>query len=490
VLTIRLSDRHPGSAAAVLAVPVDSAATVPADVPIPADLRTELDAFIRDAAFTGQSSAIESLPRPTATPRRVLLVGVGTGDEAGWRQAGAALARAARTEDALAVAMPAGAPIEAIRGLAEGAWLASYTFCLASRPESAANDRDGKLRRITLLVGEATAAAEAALATAATAANATRLARDLTNMPSQEKTPEWFADQVMRVAAGRPGLSVRVLSGEELAAAGFGGLVAVGGGSTRKPRLVELAWAPPEATRHIALIGKGITFDTGGICIKPVEGMKLMRKDMGGAAAVVAATFGAAEMRLPIRLTTLAPLAENMASGSAFRPGDVVRHYGGKTSEVRNTDAEGRVVLADALAYADEVVRPDVVVDVATLTGANAVALGKRTAALYSENDALAAALRAAATAAGEHMWRMPLPDDYVRDIAGELADVANGSNAGAGSVMAALFLREFTGASRSVWAHLDMSAPAWADEADGELTKGATGWGVRTLLRWLSTYD
>jgi leucyl aminopeptidase len=210
---------------------------------------------------------------------------------------------------------------------------------------------------------------------------------------------------------------------------------------------------------------------------------------MGGAAAIIAATFGAAELDLPVRVTALAPLAENSVSGTAFRPGDVVRHYGGRTSEILNTDAEGRLVLADALAYAADRLRPDVLVDLATLTGANAVALGKRTAALYSDNDALAGMLSRAATEAGERAWRMPLYDDYLREIRSEVADIANSSDVGGGSIMAALFLREFTGDSRPVWAHFDMSAPSWSDNADGELVKGATGWGVRTLLRWLASW-
>jgi leucyl aminopeptidase len=238
----------------------------------------------------------------------------------------------------------------------------------------------------------------------------------------------------------------------------------------------------------VVLIGKGITFDTGGICIKPREGMKLMRKDMGGAAAVIAATLGAAGLGLPIRITALAPLAENMVSGTAFRPGDVIRHYGGQTSEITNTDAEGRLVLADALAYAVRQLKPDLVVDLATLTGANAVALGKRTAALYSESDELAEQLAQAASAAGERVWRMPLAEDYVEALGSEVADFANAADGGAGSILAALYLREFVGAARGRWAHLDMSAPSWADSGDGELVKGATGWGVRTLLRWLAS--
>ncbi len=189
-------------------------------------------------------------------------------------------------------------------------------------------------------------------------------------------------------------------------------------------------------------------------------------------------------------MTALAPLAENMVSGSAFRPGDVIRHYGGRTSESNNTDAEGRLVLADALAYAVDRLDPDVIVDLATLTGANAVALGKRTAALYSDNDGLAEALAEAAADAGEQVWRMPLPTDYAR-----LPQQRPGRpeqhrpEGGAGSVMAALYLREFTGPLRDRWAHIDMSAPSWADSDSSELAKGATGWGVRTLLRWLAPF-
>jgi leucyl aminopeptidase len=208
---------------------------------------------------------------------------------------------------------------------------------------------------------------------------------------------------------------------------------------------------------------------------------------MGGAAAIIAATLGAAELKLPVRITALAPLAENMASGSAFRPGDVVRHFGGLTSEILNTDAEGRVVLGDVLAYAAAEFAPDYLIDLATLTGANSVALGKRTGALFTDNDDLAASLDRAATDAGERVWRMPLTDDYLRDIRSDIADLANSSSTGAGAITAALFLREFTGASRATWAHIDMSAPSWAGAADGELAKGATGWGVRTLLHWLS---
>ncbi|MFS8477520.1 MAG: leucyl aminopeptidase [Micromonosporaceae bacterium] len=483
---------------AVLAVPVRAVepAGQPAETGQPAEpcvalgppLSAEISAFLADRRHTGRAGLLEVLPRPLGTPRRLLLVGIGTGSEGDWRAAGAAVARAARQDESVTVALPAGVPPAGLRGLTEGALLAAYRYRLGADAEDAAP----RLCEVVLAVdGLAPAgepgAYEDAVRVARAVAEATILARDLVNTPSATKSPAWLAERMAAAAADRPGLTVSVRGPDDLAAEGFGGVLAVGGGSARAPRLVELSWRPDHAATHVVLVGKGITFDTGGIVIKPREGMKLMRKDMAGAAAVAAAAVGAAALRLPVRVTALAPLAENMVSGSAYRPGDVVRHYGGLTSEIRNTDAEGRLVLADALAYAVDRLAPDVLVDLATLTGANAVALGKRTAALYSDNDELAAALAEAAAAAGERIWRMPLPDDYVPSLASDVADLNNAPD-GAGSVTAALYLREFAGGARDGWAHIDMSAPAWADGPDAELTKGATGWGVRTLLRWLAS--
>ncbi|WP_433083039.1 leucyl aminopeptidase family protein [Dactylosporangium sp. CA-052675] len=445
----------------------------------PADL-AECTAFLGDVEHTGSAGTVHKLPRPGRKPSPLLFAGIGEGDESGWRAAGAALAKQARSEASLRILVPADTPPAAIRALAEGLWLASYRFRLAdAEPDP--------LRRVTVAL-PASDELDAALEQARAVVTATTLARDLTNMPSDRKTPAWFAKQVVKAAAGVPGVTVEVREPAYLREHGFNAILTVGRGAAaeRGPRLVEVSWRPRGAKRHVVLVGKGITFDTGGVCIKPLAGMKLMRKDMGGAAAVVGATLAAAAMRLPVRITALAPLAENALGADSMRPGDVVTHYGGITSEILNTDAEGRLVLGDAMAYAVRRLRPDVMIDLATLTGAQGVALGKRTAAMYSHSDTLAAGLAAAAEACGESVWRMPLSEDYAEEIRGDLTDIINSTDIGAGSLLAALYLREFTGPLRDRWAHFDMSSPAWADSGDGELTKGATGWGVRTLTRWL----
>ncbi|MEU0547609.1 leucyl aminopeptidase family protein [Micromonospora sp. NPDC005979] len=459
-----------------------SAELTPTAVTPPGDTADEAAVLVPAARLSGRAGEISTQLRPGRDPGRLVLLGIGDGGESSWRTAGAALARSVSDETHITIALPAGVTAAAVRGLTEGLLLASYRFRLT-------DDEPRTLDGVDLLVTDP-AAHEDTVATARTTAAMTRLARDLTNTPSSVKNPQWFADQVAAASADLPDLRLTVRGPAELTAEGFGGILAVGGGSASGPRLLEMDWHPANARTHVVLVGKGITFDTGGISIKPVPAMKLMRKDMAGAAAVVAATLGAAAMRLPIRVTTLAPLAENMVSGSAFRPGDVIRHYGGTTSETTNSDAEGRLVLADAIAYAVRQLKPDLLVDLATLTGANAVALGKRTAALYSENDDLAADVLNAIEAAGEAAWRMPLHGDYVEYLGSEIADLYSAPTQGAGSVTAALYLREFTGDLRDRWLHLDMSAPSWADGDHAELSRGATGWGVRSLLRWLAAVD
>jgi leucyl aminopeptidase len=480
VLDIRFATARSASGAVAVVVPSGSPSSALDLLKLgPADL-AEGAAFLEDVEHSGSAGTVHTLPRPARRPSRLLFVGIGDGDEPGWRAAGAALARKARSETSLRVLVPQDTAPDAVRGLAEGLWLASYRFRLAdAEPDP--------LRRVTVSLPASDETA-AALDQARAVVTATLLARDLTNMPSDRKTPAWFARQVVKAATGVPGLTVEVREPAYLAAQGFNAILAVGRGAgpERGPRLVELSWRPRGAKRHVVLVGKGITFDTGGVCIKPVSSMKLMRKDMGGAAAVIGATLAAAAMRLPVRVTAVAPLAENALGADSMRPGDVITHYGGTTSEILNTDAEGRLVLGDAMAYAVRRLRPDVMVDLATLTGAQGVALGKRTAALYSHSDTLAGALAEAAAASGESVWRMPLNEDYAQALDGDLADLVNSTDIGAGSLLAALYLREFTGTLRGNWAHLDMSSPAWSDSNDGELVKGATGWGVRTLIRWL----
>jgi leucyl aminopeptidase len=373
-----------------------------------------------------------------------------------------------------------GQPAGQVRAFAEGILLGSYRYTEKSDAASAA-----KRTEVSLLVGTAAAPAQA-VDEAATITAAVALARDLSNTPSAVKSPQWLADAALRVAAEQ-GLAAKVWSEHELAEAGFGGILAVGSGSARPPRLIELRYEPPGASRHVVLVGKGITFDSGGLSLKPNEGMKAMKTDMAGGAAVIAVMSALARLGVTDTVTGLIAAAENMPSGSAYRPGDVITSYGGRTVEVLNTDAEGRIVLADAIAYADEALAPDQIVDVATLTGAARIALGSSRAALYATCDELAAGLLASGEESGDRLWRMPLCEDYRTALDSPVADLANVSRGedGAGSVIAALFLREFAGGRP--WAHLDIAGAARSAADDGELSAGATGFGTRLLLRWLS---
>jgi leucyl aminopeptidase len=410
---------------------------------------------------------------------RVFLVGTGDASPAALRKAGAALARRAKSQPDLTLDLRKLAlKDEGLRALAEGLLLASYSFAVKQvepRP----------LRAITVVV-RAPEKLQPALDRAVAVASAVAAARDLVNTPPLEKSPAWLAKQAVGLLKG---LEVRVRDDKELAAEGWGGVLAVGMGSSRPPRVVEATYRGG-GRRHVVLVGKGITFDTGGISIKPNASMTTMKMDMGGAAAVFATLRAVADLKLPVTVTGVACLAENMPSGSAQRPSDVIRQYGGTTVEVLNTDAEGRLVLADGLGYADRELAPDVVVDIATLTGAMPVALGNRIAGLFASDDKLAGQLEAAAQASGERLWRLPLVDDYRQALDSTTADLRNIGDPRlklqGGSITAALFLEQFTGGRP--WAHLDIAGPAWAGGDDDELTKGGTGYGVRLLVRWLET--
>lgn len=477
------SHRTSGVVAYPVTKPAGAATAALASTTLPDDLRAEAEAFLAQAAHSGKAGEVHALPRPLREPAKILFVGIGDDDESGWRAAGAAVTRSSAKETSVTIEITTSRePAAAVRGFAEGAWLADYRF----RLNEPSPDDVPKLSALHLI---APGVDPGILDIARVVAAQTCFARDLTNMPSGVKTPEWFVDQAMEQAARAGQIEVKVWTPIELAAEGFNGILAVGGGSTREPRLLRLDWAPKGATRHVVLVGKGITFDTGGTDIKPADMMTLMRKDMGGGAAVVGATLAAAEMDLPVRVTALVALAENLVSGTSWRQGDVIRHYGGLTSEVRSTDAEGRVVLGDALAYAVQHYEPDYLIDLATLTGASRVALGKKIAALFSEDPALVKALTEAATAAGEAVWQLPLPGDYMSAVVSDIADLYNATETGAaGTITAALYLREFAGEQRDRWAHIDMSSPSWSDSTNGELVKGATGWGVRTLVRWFES--
>jgi leucyl aminopeptidase len=408
---------------------------------------------------------------------RVLFLGVGDRSASALRRAGAELARRC-SAGKIAVTEVAG-PDEQIEAFAAGVLLGGYSFTLRSQPEPAP---PGEVR---LLTHDPDASADA-LRQATVVAEAVALARDLTNTPSAGKSPQWLADEAVRATADR-GVEVRVWREDELAAEGFGGLLAVGSGSVRPPRLIELSYRPAGAQSHVVLVGKGITFDSGGLSLKPNDGMKLMKTDMAGGGAVIAVLSALAELGVRARVTGLVAAAENMPSGSAYRPGDVISQYGGRSVEVLNTDAEGRLVMADALAYAVARLAPDQIIDIATLTGAARVALGGVYAALYATSDALADSLTTAGQASGERLWRMPLEPGYRSALDSPVADIAHVSRqpSGAGSIVAALFLREFVGTTP--WAHLDIAGPGRAAADDGEVTKGATGFGTRLLLSWLA---
>jgi leucyl aminopeptidase len=472
--------------AAALALPFLDGA-VRDDGKVAAALGVDLAAYVEREGFKGEPGEVLSLPAygRLGDTNTVLLVGLGKAADATaatFRKAGAAVVRKSGKADSVYAAVTAQATPAELAAFAEGALLASYSFT-----EHKSEPKPATLTRVVLAVRKPTPQLTAALTRAKHRAAATVVVRDLANEPSLDKTPAWLAKRASALGK-KAGLDVKVLEPAELAAGGFGGILGVGAGSERPPRLIRLDYKPAgKARAKVLLVGKGITFDTGGLSIKPNEGMAAMKTDMAGGAAVIATLQALPALGLPVRVMGLVPAAENMPSGSAIRPGDVLRHYGGKTVEVLNTDAEGRLVLADALAYGIEQLDPDYVVDLATLTGAIGIALGKRIAGLFANDEGLATALLSAADTAGERFWRMPLVEDYRRDLDSPVADLKNiGGKFGGGSITAALFLREFVSGKR--WAHLDIASSARSDNDEDEISKGATGFGVRTLLTWLES--
>ena len=443
--------------------------------------------------FTGKAGEAVALPTLGRLPATVLLL-VGVGERAkvdteALRRAAATVVRqgrgAGKATTTLTQALPAD-PAGAVQAAAEGALLAAYRFDKYKHAEQAkANGarRPAELAALALHTGASGGRGLAgALAAGQVRAAATNVARDLSNEPANALHPADLAAAARKLLAGK-GVTVRVKDEKALAAEGFGGIIGVGQGAQHPPRLIELRYAPKGATGEVVLVGKGITFDSGGLSLKPADSMRTMKTDMSGAAAVLATMSVLADLDVGVAVTGYLASAENMPSGRATRPGDVLTMKNGKTVEVLNTDAEGRLVMADALALG-AAAKPAAIVDVATLTGACAIALGNRYAGLMANDEALAAELLSAAAEAGEPTWRLPLPPEYHKDIESDLADLKNVGDRYGGALFAGLFLQEFV--DGIPWAHLDIAGPARAESEDGYLSKGSTGVTVRTLLTWL----
>ena len=320
-----------------------------------------------------------------------------------------------------------------------------------------------------------------ALAASVPVAEAVAFARDLANSPANEANPAWMEERARELAEDR-GLDLTVLGADELRNRGMGGLLAVGAGSVHEPRLVRLQYG--KTGPRIALVGKGVTFDTGGISIKPAADMDEMKYDKSGACAVLGIARAVADLQLPVRLSVYAPLAENMLSSRSYRPSDIVRCYNGKTVEITNTDAEGRMILADAMAWAAEE-KPDALVEYSTLTGACVAALGFQAAGLFTPDDQLAGELTAAADEGGERLWRLPLYPEYLDEMKGTHADLRNSAGRWGGASLAAAFLSQFVGDIKR-WAHLDIAGTANVKADHGGCAVGATGFGVALTISWL----
>jgi leucyl aminopeptidase len=416
------------------------------------------------------------------SPRRCLVIGLGKNEEMDAeraRVAAAIVAKEAHRIEATSLAwlLPDSQDDSGVaEGLVTGTHLGAYRFDRFLSPDPEAPDPPAMESLALLAPEDVGPAAEAARV----CAEAQNRARDLQSLPSNIATPTYLAERAEEIAAGSEALSVEVLGREEIAAKKMGGLVAVSQGATEEPKLIVLRYAGGGNGPTVGLVGKGVTFDTGGISIKPSARMEEMKMDMSGAAAVLEAVGAIAELGLEIDLVAVVPSTENMPSGTAIKPGDVITQYNGKTVEVNNTDAEGRLILADALAYAVEL-GAEQIVDLATLTGAVVVALGTTYAAVISNDDELAGEVEEAGTTTGEIVWRLPLHPEYKELTKGTVADLTNASaKRKAGTIYAGSFLEEFVG--ETPWAHLDIAGTAW-DVGRPYTGNDGTGFGVRLLV-------
>ncbi|MFI2782336.1 leucyl aminopeptidase [Streptomyces sp. ALB3] len=459
----------------------------------------KLATVLETLGASGAEGEVTKLPAPSGLKVQVV-VAVGLGqvpakddayDAEALRRAAGSAARALKGSKKAGFALPVESAEDAA-AVAEGALLGAYAFTAYQggenklAPKSAGSGRnDAKLPlgEVVLLGAKPRDKAfKAAAERAVAVTEEINRARDLVNTPPNDLYPESFA-AVASAAGKEHGIKVQVLDEKALVKGGYGGLLGVGQGSTHGPRLVRLSYTHPKAEKTLALVGKGITYDSGGISLKPAGHNETMKCDMSGAAAVFAAVVSASRLGLRVNVTGWLALAENMPSGNATRPGDVLRMYSGKTVEVLNTDAEGRLVLADALTRASEE-KPDAIVDVATLTGAMVLALGNRTFGVMANDDAFRTSVHEIAEEVGEASWPMPLPADLRKGMDSPTADIANMGERMGGGLVAGLFLQEFVGEGIA-WAHLDIAGPAFHEGAPyGYTPKGGTGSAVRTLVR------
>ncbi len=450
---------------------------------LPDDVRAAVEKAAEALGATGKFGEITRIPGEGLVTAR-MIVAVGLGDarildyEKARRTAGATVRSLAGTRSvAIVVTDPDGPRIEAVT---EGALLGNYSF-QAFRGASAAA-QPAPVQRIIVTGDPRDKEQAAALARAEVIAEAVNFARDLVNTPPSALPPEEMALQAIEAVRKLP-VRVEVWDEDALARDAFGGILAVGQGSANPPRLIRLEYAPKGAKRTIALVGKGVTFDSGGLSLKPPKAMETMKCDMSGAAAVIAAVTAIARLKLKVNVVGWIPTVENMPGGRAQRPGDVITIFGGRTVEVLNTDAEGRLILADALVAASDE-EPELIIDAATLTGAQVVALGDRTAGIMANDDDLRAAVYDVATRAGETMWHVPIPEESRSTLDSAIADIKNIGDGKGGMLSAAAFLREFVPEGQP-WVHLDIAGPAFNEGAPyGYTPKGGTGAGVRTFIQ------
>jgi len=450
--------------------------------------------LLEDGDWNGKFKQTTLLyPRGELPARRVLLIGLGKRGQIAFDrlcEAAAVAAQHARdlhvAEFAFDLPTPEGMALaSASQAITEGVLLGLYRFQHYQTGLSASDQHE--IEQLTIISSLRDETIEAGVALGEVIARGAALARDLANTPANDLPPAKLAEAAEAVGQ-RTGVAVTVLGPDELAAQGFGGILGVGQGSAQTPRFIIMEHGENQpGVPTICLVGKGITFDSGGISIKSADGMDLMKMDMGGAAAVIGTMQVVGELKLPLHIVGLISSAENMVSSTAFRPGDILKTLSGKTIEVLNTDAEGRIVLADALFYAQRY-QPDGMIDLATLTGSIVVALGPHATGIMSNNDALAARIVQAGEATGERAWRMPLWDAYMDMVKSDIADIKNIAGHAGGAITAAAFLANFVG--DYPWVHMDIAGTAWTDAKPRAYTpKGATGIGVRLLVQALRAW-